>query len=509
MKKSTVWQGYLSGDHQKNINDIATNLGKSGSIDQLHAAGLSFLSLNFVDEAVPLLQSAAIMAPSFVHLFGNAGLSLMQHGKREEALWFAERGLIAHPRSIELLLLKAGCLTHALQDTDAAIQTYLQVLAIDPNNHPAMVQLGNLHRLTDDFDAAKQWFAKAEAINPNYALLRIGRATMYSQLGEFDAAIAELRKCGAHPEAIPLLGMLLLGEGDFDTGWRLNFQRYKSDWFRERGCVVPPKPFRKAAEARNKKVAVMQEGGLGDVIQFARHLPDLAEIAQSVTVFVPKTLERLFQQNFPMLDVRVNGIYNAEDYDLTTSTLDLPAIFDVTLDSIPADLPYFCVQPADLTKHRLPETGKKRVGLCWQGGKQSSWNGRNYDTRRSLSFGQLYEAVASTPNVEFYSLQYEHDDSHGIQRPLRPEFDMLDTAAIVAQMDLIISVDTSLVHLAASMNQFTWMLSRYDCCWRWLRNKPTSPWYPDALRLYAQHAYRDWSQPLAQIKHDLYYWAVE
>ena len=331
-------------------------------------------------------------------------------------------------------------------------------------------------------------------------------------MGEDDRAIAILEKLPKDdPDAKFLLSLLYLSAGDYERGFNLYRSRSEAIWYQHGKYVHPMDAFDHWTEAKDKKIAVIQEGGLGDMLMFMRYLPKLSEITKELTLFTPPNMGRLLEYNLPKnIHIRSNATLGAdEQYDYKTTDAEMPYHFRTTINTIPLGIPYISVPDEMIDKHRLPPTDLKRIGLCWAGGKRDNLNQRAYDDRRSLPKAVLLDAVKHVYGVQFISLQFGDDlpdpSDMTLLRPLDNAADYMDTAAIVAQLDLIISVDTSVIHLAAGMGKPTWMLSRYDACWRWNRNTQ-SPWYPN-IRIFGQKKYRDWSDPLAELGVELEKWS--
>lgn len=180
----------------------------------------------------------------------------------------------------------------------------------------------------------------------------------------------------------------------------------------------------------------------------------------------------------------------------------MPYHFRTSFETVPNDNPYLFVPNEAIEARRLPETSLTRVGLCWAGGTSDELNQRNYDYRRSFDL-DTYKPLSVVRGIEFVSLQMgqrsdQTCDALPMLRPLDESFDFLDTAAVIAQLDLVITVDTAVAHLAAAIGKPVWLLSRYDCCWRWTKNQRENVWYPN-LRVFGQTVYRDWSRPIAQV----------
>jgi tetratricopeptide (TPR) repeat protein len=417
------------------------------------------------------------------------------------------------------LLMKANSLVMQLR-FDEAVPFYHRLLERDPTKVQAMINLGNICRANDDIEQATRWFDRAEVIDADFRDLIFARATMHTQLGEDDQSIKLLEPIASDVDAQFLLSLLYLAQGDYERGFRLYRDRTKAIWAKQWQFPQIGATFDHWREATDKTIAIIPEGGLGDLIQFVRYVPQLAEVARSITMFIPQTLIRLFLQLPDNVILKpIEDDYDPAEFDYSTSTVEMPYHFRTTLDTIPNTIPYLAVSEDMIAQRRLPirftktpqqaaaKPAKLRVGLCWAGGARGDLNRRSYDHRRSFDLA-LYAPLGRVPGIEFVSLQMgQRADQVRVDLPmtrvLEPSFDMLDTAAIIAQLDLVITVDTAIAHLAAAIGKPTWILSRYDSCWRWLHNRPDSPWYPGVVRVFGQKRYNDWSEPLTAVRQAL------
>ncbi len=255
-----------------------------------------------------------------------------------------------------------------------------------------------------------------------------------------------------------------------------------------------------------RTVLIVHEDGYGDTLHFARYLPLLAARGARVIVGVPAPLTRIMRS----VD-GVAAVHTLDDpyphHDAYCPFFSLPRAFATTPDSIPAPIPYFRANPASV-RHwsaRLP-AAPLRVGLVWAGQARPMLPGFvTLDGRRSMALAVL-APLAAIPDVLFISLQYGPEGAQAatppsgmtLFDPMADVADFADTAAIVANLDLVISVDTSVVHLAGALGKPVFLLDRYDHCWRWLSGRDDSPWYP-ALRIFRQTRIGDWDPVVARV----------
>ena len=239
----------------------------------------------------------------------------------------------------------------------------------------------------------------------------------------------------------------------------------------------------------------------GDSLQFVRYVPMVLARGAHVTLFVPSPLLRLLRASLPGIEV-VDRLLETAAFDFQVPMRSLPGLFGTTLQTIPASTPYLLADPAAAAawSRRLAAMPERKVGLVWAGAR-----GRPFDARRSLTLARL-APLAAVAGIQFISLQI--GESAEVARASRDGFrlvdwtgeirDFADTAALVASLDLVITVDTAMAHLAGALGRPVWILSRYDGCWRWLLNRQDSPWYPTA-RLFHQPAMGAWEPVIADV----------
>jgi len=256
-------------------------------------------------------------------------------------------------------------------------------------------------------------------------------------------------------------------------------------------------------ELTGRTIVVVHEDGFGDTLHFARYLAMLAARGARVVVSVPTALTRLMRTIPGVSDV-CDPDAPLPPHDFYCPFFSLPRAFETTPETIPAPVPYLRADPAlaEAWSTRLPHDAL-RVGLVWAGQARPTLPGFGIlDGRRSMALSSL-APLATVPDVAFVSLQHGPEavqlQTSGMTLfdPMPGVTDFADTAAIIANLDLVISVDTSIVHLAGAMGKPVFLLDRYDHCWRWLSARSDSPWYP-ALRIFRQERVGDWTPVLQQ-----------
>jgi Flp pilus assembly protein TadD len=384
--------------------------------------------------------------------------------------------LHAHPASAEGHYQMGMALAEAARFADAAEQ-FRQAIGLDPGPAPFWSNLGTMLKIQERFDEALDAYAQALERAPADRQIRVNRAVARLHAGRFAEAWQDEDWVLAEPGRIALPSEKLLP------------------------------PLSVMPDLTDRTVLVVQEEGLGDTLQFLRYLPLLAERGAHVAVAVPPELARLMRTVSGVADVP-DGDAPVPRHDFHCSFNGLPRAFETTLETIPCAVPYLATDPA-LVAHwaqRLPATQVLRVGLVWAGQARPWLAGFvGLDQRRSTGLATL-APLAAVSGVQFVSLQKGPAaleartvaDALGLLDVMDEVRDFADTAAIVANLDLVISVDTSVVHLAGAMGKPVFLLDRYDHCWRWLSGRNDSPWYP-SLRIFRQAQPGDWAPVIARV----------
>lgn len=506
-----VVDAFERGDWE-NTCQLATNeLISHAGLDLLHISGLSHMQMHQFETGMILLKAVIAFQPSAVHMYSNAAQAAEQIGRIDDLAFFVEQGLTAFPND-EKLRRQQGNLCLMRMDYPRALHIYLGLLADDPNNVAVLINLGNTYRVLNEFGLAESYFTTAAKLEPNNTLLLIGRASLYGDLGRIPEAISMLEGMSDN-DAQYILALYLLAIGDYERGWRLHRNRWDCLLFK--GITRPLRNCDRLEQIKGQKIVVLREGGFGDVFQFIRYLPALAKLASEIIMHATPSDLSLLQANVPS-NVTIQSVLSTSSTqftcyipDVNTYTialLDLPYLFGTTLNTIPATLPYIKVPAKNLKQCRLPFTHKKRVGLTWAGGGTTGLNERPYDAQRSIDLHEFARFADLSTEIEFINLQFgAHADDLGFEttRVLELSGEWADTAVIIAQLDLIISVDTAIVHLAAAMGKPTWLLSRFNPCWRWLCNRGDNPWYPNVLKVFGQATYGNWGPTLDHVHTEL------
>lgn len=437
---------------------------------------------------------------------------LGQHAKRENwhdtAVNLLQQAISFEPDSV-LYLLETGDLLQQAGNFDKALEIYDKALILRQDLAPVHNNRGNALKMLGRFEEAVESYGKAAALNPESPEILTNMGVALSGLQRYeDAAVCyekALKLKPDHASAHWNHALLLLTKGEFENGWveyewrwRVrNFAQYKARH---------SKPEWKGEDPKGRTILLWCEQGLGDTVQFIRYAPLVLARGARVVVQCQKELHRLLASSRDFGEV-ITSEQAVPAHDLQCSIMSLPYIFGTSLESVPSDIPY--IRPdsrlVSQWKERVGACAGLRVGLVWAG---KLWDNipaaKSVDSRRSMNLRML-SPLADIPDVVFVSLQLgAAADQIGSDSPFpivkygSDIMDFSDSAAIIANLDLVISVDTSVAHVSGAMGKRTWLLSRYDSCWRWLLAREDSPWYP-SLRLFRQKKAGDWAEVIERV----------
>ncbi len=474
--------------------------------DALHLLGVLHFQRRRLAEALRLLSRALKINSGSADAMTNLGLALHAAGRFEEAVAHYRSALLIAPDHPEILYnLANACLE--LGRVDEALANYDDALAKNPGHVGALVNRGNaLLRFNRPTEAISSYEKALAAMpghpqiltNRGHALRRLDRP--FEALADFEAAL----KAGPDfPEAHFEAAMTRLMLGDFDAGWRAYEWRWRTGAFARQRRQLQPPLWLGDAPVSGKTILLHAEQGFGDTIQFIRYAPLLADRGAKVVCEVQPELKPLLS---PLAGIRVIAAGEPlPAFDLHCPMLSLPLAFATTPETIPACVPYLGA-PAERLAHwrdRLP-AGRPRAGFVWSGSPS-----HKNDLNRSIPLARL-AALFEDPPLCCFSLQSELRDADSeVLRGLPGLVDLgselrdfADTAAVISSLDIVISVDTAVAHLAGALGKPVVVLLPHAADFRWMRDRDDSPWYPTA-KLLRQPAFGDWDSVIVSLRDEL------
>ena len=457
--------------------------------DSLHLLGIIATQSGRSDAAIQLIGTAIRIQPFVPDYHNNLGLALSALDRLTEAEASYRDAIRLKPDFAEA----RNNLGNALKDLrrpDEAERYYRAALKLRPDYAAAHNNLGTVLAARERLDEAIDCYRTAIGLDPDYPEAFNNLANALRGLGRHDEAETCCRRALAldpgYAEAHYNLGWALLLTGRFEEGWHEFEWRWRLKSSRQ--CRIPTQP-RWTGEPLGERVLLLQaEQGAGDSFMFCRYAPLAAERGR-VVLEVPKPLVRLFS-GLPGVEQVVAAGEARPEFDVHCPLLSLPLAFGTTLATIPADLPYLSADRrlAEDWRRRLADLDGLRVGIVWAGNPEQP-----DDARRSIAPDRL-AVFAGLSGISFVSLQ-----KGGTVPPPLPMTDWTaelddyaDTAALIDGLDLVIGVDTGIVHLAAALGKPVWLLNRFDPYFAWLTRRDDCPWYP-GLRQFRQQRPGDWA----------------
>jgi hypothetical protein len=459
------------------------------------------------DTALSLIQSALQIDPERADGFSSLGLVFYYLRRLDHALASFEAGLRVAPAHAELLNQR-GVILLELGRTSEALGSFECALTADSNLLDALGNYGNaLLKLNRPADAIAI-YDRAIAIVPHNAGLLTNRAIALRKLDRPQEALMSVsRALAAKPDfaqARFVDSLVRLTLGDFRTGWRAYESRWQGRNLSSQRRNFSAPLWLGEGTLEGKTVLLHAEQGFGDTMQFVRYAPLVAARGARVVLEVQRELVRLIS-GMTSIDAVVARSDALPPFDLHCPLLSLPLAFDTELPTIPAPVPYLGAADDDARHWRelLPQS-RPRVGVVWSGDPA-----HDNDSNRSMrltTFAPLFDVA----DIDFVSLQYRirNEDQAPLQQcpnlfRCEQNFrDFADTAAVIANLDAVISIDSAVAHLTGAMGKPLFLMLPLGADFRWLRERGDSPWYPTA-RLYRQQQFSDWPGVVETLAQDL------
>ncbi len=443
---------------------------------------------------------AVALKPDSPESYCHLARVLSRGGALEAAAELYQRALALDPKNYGIYSDLGLVLTN-LGNFGAAIQAFRRSLILKPDSARTRAALGYLFERKGDLVSAADAYRDAIKHDPNLTAAYADLGFVLYGLGELAEAsdcFRRLRTLEADSAVATVnLGMIHLLEGNLSLGWREYESRWKVGIGDER--KLPQRRW-KGGPLEGARILLYAEQGFGDTLQFARYVAPVAAQGGEVVLEVQPGLRRLLAGIEGASQV-ISGGETLPDCAWRCPLLSLPLAFATELSTIPAKVPYVLPDPALTEAWRYRLAGDtRRVGLVWGGNPT-----HHRDRLRSIPMDQLLPLI-NVPDVTFYSLQVGPGSEQASQMPpgtrltdLAGELkDFSDTAAIVANLDLVISIDSAVAHLAGAMGKPVWILLNKGCDWRWLLEREDSPWYPTA-RLFRQATAGDWQSVVSRV----------
>jgi hypothetical protein len=440
-----------------------------------HRQALDLFASGNIDEALSLLRKVVTADPGNAHLWCDLGTVLQAQNEIPEALLCFSKAISRNPNEPVYRFNRGNALV-ALENWEAAERDYQTAIKQKPDYADAWYNLGNCLRELCRWEEAVAAYGEAIKLRPDFAEARWNNS------------------------------LLLLLLGDYANGWkeyecgfsRIDARGPKRDF---------PVPQWSGEALEGRTILLHAEQGFGDTLQFCRYIPLVKERGGRVILEAPRPLIRLLK-SLAGVDQLVASGEPLPEFDFQCPLMSLALAFGTRIETIPAALPYLAADPADIAlwRKRLGEKPGLKVGLIWAGNPRSDQpQAHRIDARRSMNFSN-FRPLLEIEGIRFISLQIGErgKEAVGAIEDYTGEItDFADSAGLMANLDLVIGVDTAAIHLAGALGRAVWGLSRFDGCWRWGLEGAESPWYPNVMRLFRQTSPGDWQSVINEVASSL------
>ncbi len=431
--------------------------------------GNALLALDYCAEAVAAYDRAVALRPDLAPAFSNRGNALLRLKRYDEAMASYARALELQPNSADTYSNR-GALLQELRRYDEALASYERAVALSPNYSAAHSNRGLVLHQLDRFDEALAAFKAGYAASPSNAEAHFGEAQTRLLLGDFARGLPEYE-------------------------WRSRGEQMQHE---QRNFTQPL--WREGDDIAGKTILIYAEQGFGDTIQFCRYVPLVAQRGARVILEVQEPLRELMTGLAGPAQVLAKDSA-LPDFDMQCPLLSLPLVFRTELATIPAAVPYLRAPAQAVTEWeaRLGPKRRPRIGLVWSG--RTDTVERSYRSIPLSGLLALLDADATFVSLQKFmgradaALLKERNDLLDFADELK---DFSDTATLISTLDLVISIDTGVAHLAGALAKPVWVLLTHSADWRWLRERDDSPWYPTA-RLFRQDGTRAWDGAIARV----------
>ena len=452
-------------------------------------------------EAINSYDVALAIEPSHADAFFNRGNSMFALMQYESALDSYEQLLVLQPTSAEAHINKGNTL-HKLQRENESVTSYNKAISLCPQNAQAYYNRGIALQFMNLNVEALSSYKHAINIKPDYVEALNNQGNTFQNLNLYQNALNAYHAAQVidpnYGDAHWNEALCRLKLGDYENGWVKYEWRWDNSISNPSRTLFSGKLWDGKDDLNGKVILLYSEQGFGDSIQFFRYVKMVQQRGATVVLQVHSSLINLFKEGSEgvkfISDVKVNG------HEYYCPLLSLPKAFNTIQSSIPSSDAYlFSNKKADrIWKHDLGKKTLPRVGLVWSGNKQNT-----NDRARSISLLTILKLLRA--DVQWFSLQNEISENdmlllrqHGVTQYKKKLTSFLETASLIEQMDIVISVDTSVAHLAAALGKPTWILLSHNADFRWLLGRCDSPWYP-SVQLFRQPSIEDWDSVILQL----------
>jgi tetratricopeptide (TPR) repeat protein len=470
----------------------------------------AFVLLKRPDPAILSYQQAIKLNPRYWYAVYNYAVLLLRSKRSEEALVNFNLCDELQPNQSATLNGRSVAL-YNLNRFEEALSDSRRAQALDPMNAEICNNIGSPLQKLGRHDEALQWFNRALVLQPNFVAALDNKASTLGEIHRLDEALAvygEVKRIAPeHADTDWNMALIQLLKGDLEAGWRNREGRWKvSSLSGTADYPKFPQPVWCGEDLKGKTILVVADEGQGDTIQFVRYAPMLTELGARVILLAQESLYPLLSDLPGISQCLRNLDGGLPAFDVHCPLTSLPLLFRTTLETIPAPASYLPTPAGDrrqVWEDRLGPHDRLRVGMVWFGNpKHRNDHNRSIPLRsltRILDVDATFVSLQKDPRSGDKEILLERTDIVDLTAHLT---DFMETAALIACLDLVITVDTSVAHLAGALGRPTWILLPHTPDWRWLLDRDDSPWYP-TVRLFRQTETLDYASVLDRVKVEL------
>ncbi|MCX5922289.1 MAG: tetratricopeptide repeat protein [Candidatus Dependentiae bacterium] len=509
-------QEFQCGNHDQAIVAYKKALSYNTTCPQLYFnLGLVHLQQKCFEQAADAFKQAIDHDANYTKARYHLGTALRDQEKNQEALEQFQKTLSLDPNHYDALVGLARVL-NAVSKFEESTRCFERALGLQPQNANILLEYANTLNMANQTEKALEIYYKILAILPNNSSIMYNVAYTLKKLNRIEEALPVYQRVleldPNNSEAHFSLSLAYLITGNFEQGW----PEYEWRWKRDQGSARNlSKPLWDGTPLHGKTILLHAEQGLGDSFQFIRYAKMVKERGGKIVAAVHSPLVTLFKL-CPYMDTVISLNDNLPFYDVHAPLMSLPYLLKTRAETIPHDMPYLYADPAlvESWKEKLSADKKFKIGICWQGNSNYSTHFlRTAVAAKSISL-PTFMPLLTMPGVSTYNLQKVTGEDQLNLLPTNAslinfgdDFDtthgrFMDTAAVMKNLDLIITVDTSIAHLAGGLGVPAWVFLPEPPDWRWMLKRTDTPWYP-TMRLFRQPAAGDWDSVMQTITAEL------
>jgi tetratricopeptide (TPR) repeat protein len=476
--------------------------------DILIDKGIAYEQLGQLDDAYQSYAAACALDPNAAYGHQNRANLDLAAGRLDAALPSLAKALALDP-GLKEAFYNLGVTLSRKDNPEQAIVAFHRSWIIDPMVPKTLDALGNALLVLGRAPEAIGFFQTALTMQPAYGECYNNIGSAWGALNDTVRSLANSRRSIRIDPTFsqPVLNesMILILQGHYAEGWAKFEARWGTEHYANSVRIYPQKCWLDQGPLRGKRLLIYTEAGLGDMLNFVRYVPQAEAMGAKVILEVQSGLVGLMRASFPEATVIALG-ETLPDFDLHCPVMSLPYAFRAELGTIPAAIPYLRLQPGDqgriaTMRAHLQSSGKINVGVVWAGNRA-----HKNDRLRSIGL-ETMRALFDMPGIQFHCLQKEISAADRVNAQNIPNLvlhdqelsDFIDTAVLASALDLVISIDTSVIHLTGGLGVETWTLLAFAPDFRWMLDRDDTPWYP-TMRLFRQADRGEWSYVIDQVK---------